>query len=461
VNNGILAHVLSVVVSSVCGMAEGATVTVTRIEGVDAGPVVPSLPHLMRTDVRAADAASLLAEIAEAERAIATATAVQHERMVELARRPFRAAGAEDPAEFAEPGRVAREHVTDELALALNTSSRAVDARLSLATGLVRLPVAAGLLRDGRLDVGRARLLVEETAVLTDALAGAVDAQESVHAPVLTPARLRRRVRRAVLAADAKAAKKREAKAKDARCVRLGRLPDGMAELTAVLPAVDAVRAFDVLTAAARRERRAQPGEERSLDQLRADLFADVFRAASASGELPGAHAVGAGVEIQVHAHATTMLGLDDEPGLLAGYGPITAAAVRELAPGARMRRLLVEPVTGKVLDVGRTSYQPTADIARHVRAVHPRCTFPSCEQPARRSELDHVLPFPLGPTSADNLRPRCKRHHLLKHQPLVHVEELPDGATRWHLPTGTHDNAPEPSLPPPDPEPPPDDPPF
>lgn len=415
--------------------------------------------RLMDAEPTSLSAAELLDRAADLERIASVVLALQQETLVELARRPFVAAPAEDPAEFSAPGEVAREGVCDELALALGSSARAVDHRLTFALALVRLPVARDLLRTGRLDAARARVLVNETGVLDDESAALVDAQVSPLAPALTPARLRRRARVAVLRVDRKAAQTRNEKARELRLVQVIPRPDGMAELTAVLPALDAVRAFDVLTAAARRVRRdaADEGrvEERSLDQLRADLVGDVFRFAASTGKLPCGAPVGAGVEIQVHAHVGSLLGLDDEPAFLAGYGPITAAAVRELEPDARMRRLLVEPVSGAVLDVGRTSYQPTVAIARHVRATHPRCTFPTCEQPARRSELDHVLPYPLGPTSVDNLRPRCRSHHRLKHHPLIEIEERADGTTRWTLPTGCHDNEPEPPLPPPD------DPPF
>ena len=400
---------------------------------------------------------ALLDRVADVERLLAVATALQQDNLLELARRPFVALSAEDPGDFAAVGEVVRERVGDEVAAVLHSTANSVERRLSDAIALVRVPVARTLLRAGRIDAARARVLADELAVVKDETARVIDAKVSPQAAELTPRRLRDRARRAVLRADVQATKKRCTKAKETRRVRLTPQPDGMAELTVLLPAIDGLRTYDVLTAAAKRVRHdaahAGAPEERSLDQIRADLFADVFRHAAATGELPCDLPVGAAVEIQVHAHATTLLGLDDEPGLLAGYGPITALAVRELEPTSRLRRLLVEPHTGKVLDVGVTSYAPTAQIARHVRAAHPRCTYPACEQPARRSELDHVLPYPLGPTSVDNLRPRCKRHHLLKHHPEVTVDELPDGTTRWRLPTGVHDNRPEPLLPPPQPQ--------
>lgn len=65
----------------------------------------------------------------------------------------------------------------------------------------------------------------------------------------------------------------------------------------------------------------------------------------------------------------TTLAGVDDLPGQLAGYGPITAAYARELAADATRRRILTDPASGTVLDVGTTTYRPPAGLAAHVRA--------------------------------------------------------------------------------------------
>ncbi|WP_163509503.1 HNH endonuclease signature motif containing protein [Fodinicola acaciae] len=53
--------------------------------------------------------------------------------------------------------------------------------------------------------------------------------------------------------------------------------------------------------------------------------------------------------------------------------------------------------------------------LADYVRANAPTCIFPCCNRPARSCELDHTVPFPDGPTSADNLKPLCKYHHEAK----------------------------------------------
>jgi hypothetical protein len=48
----------------------------------------------------------------------------------------------------------------------------------------------------------------------------------------------------------------------------------------------------------------------------------------------------------------TTLLGLDDAPGELAGYGPLPAHLAREMAREGVLRRVLTDPVTGLVVSV-------------------------------------------------------------------------------------------------------------
>ncbi|WP_238383371.1 MULTISPECIES: HNH endonuclease signature motif containing protein [unclassified Nocardioides] len=59
--------------------------------------------------------------------------------------------------------------------------------------------------------------------------------------------------------------------------------------------------------------------------------------------------------------------------------------------------------------------YQPTP--AQHEQAVlaHPTCVFPACTRPSRGCDLDHIVPWPLGPTATSNLAPLRRLHHRLK----------------------------------------------
>jgi hypothetical protein len=86
---------------------------------------------------------------------------------------------------------------------------------------------------------------------------------------------------------------------------------------------------------------------------------------------------------------------------------------------------------------VGRTAYTPSAALADLVRARDVTCRFPGCRQPADRCDLDHVVPWPDGPTAADNLAALCRHHHRLKHQTQWTVRAGPAGDLTWTAPTG------------------------
>ena len=112
-----------------------------------------------------------------------------------------------------------------------------------------------------------------------------------------------------------------------------------------------------------------------------------------------------------------SLAGLSDTPGTLSGYGILPADLVQRLAAGdTRWRHILTDRATGAVLDVGTWSYRPPTALDRHVRTRDVTCRFPGCTVPARECDLDHLIPFPDGPTSAQNLHALCRRHHRLKH---------------------------------------------
>jgi hypothetical protein len=155
---------------------------------------------------------------------------------------------------------------------------------------------------------------------------------------------------------------------------------------------------------------------------------------ARAGGERAG---VALRADVQVTVPAGTLLGLSDEPGVLAGHGPIPASMARRLAADGTWRRILTDPIGGAVLDVGRRSYAPPAALADHVIARDQTCRFPGCQQPAQRCDLDHTVPFPRGSTSAGNLAALCRHHHRLKHLTGWQVEQPEPGVLVWTSPAG------------------------
>ncbi|WP_217617118.1 HNH endonuclease signature motif containing protein [Cellulomonas sp. GbtcB1] len=153
------------------------------------------------------------------------------------------------------------------------------------------------------------------------------------------------------------------------------------------------------------------------------------------------------GAEVRITIPASTLLGLDDKPAHLDGHGPIDAVQARALAIGGVWRRVVTDPVTDRVLDVGRERYRPPAALAELVRIRDKTCAAPGCMVPACACELDHTQEFhprpggdpdaPLGGTDADNLGPLCHRHHRLKTDGGFRLRQIEPGLFEWVTPTG------------------------
>lgn len=111
-------------------------------------------------------------------------------------------------------------------------------------------------------------------------------------------------------------------------------------------------------------------------------------------------------------------LGITDEPAELAGYGPIPESIARKLlCNSGTFLRVLTDPVTNKPLDLNPERYR-TRDVEKAVlRALAGSCYFPGCTNSVLDTDLDHLTSWDHGGRStSDNLRPACKRHHILKH---------------------------------------------
>jgi hypothetical protein len=141
--------------------------------------------------------------------------------------------------------------------------------------------------------------------------------------------------------------------------------------------------------------------------------------------------------EVLVTIDLPTLLALRDEPAQVTGFGAVPAALVRAMLGDAALRRLVLDPVDGDVLDVGRRAYVPSDPLVVAVRARQGTCAFPGCTR-ARQVEIDHRQGWvDDGVTSQHNLQPLCRRHHTLKTAGRWHCRELPDGRLAWTGPRG------------------------
>jgi hypothetical protein len=100
-----------------------------------------------------------------------------------------------------------------------------------------------------------------------------------------------------------------------------------------------------------------------------------------------------------------------------------------------------VHPDTGALLDpdddLATAAYVPGEALKEVVRARDGRCRFPGCTVNVRFCDLDHVRPWPTGPTAASNLMALCRRHHRIKQMVGWQVSLRPDATVLWVDPLG------------------------
>jgi hypothetical protein len=351
--------------------------------------------------------------------------------------------------------RVDKHYVREEVACALRIAAPTAAARLRLATDLLtRLPDTVAALAAGQVSAAMTRRLAETVQTLDPAAVRAVEERVLRRAAGQTFTQFARCLRRAVLLVDPRGQDQRHTAAVAERRVTYRPVEDGMGELWALLPAHHALAAHTALDRAAHQpttpndEGRA---DERSVDQRRADALVELL-----TGQPTGPAGVkkstgsATGPDVQVTVALSTLLGADQQPGELTGHGPIPAELARRIAfdPTGTWRRLVTDQ-HGRLLDHGRSRYRPPAALADHVRARDITCRFPTCNQAARRCELDHTLAWAAGgSTDPNHLHALCPRHHHLKHEAGWHCTRRTDGTTHWTSPTGHHYRKPPEQLP-------------
>ena len=251
----------------------------------------------------------------------------------------------------------------------------------------------------------------------------------------------------------------RHQEAREARTVRIRPLSDGMSEVCAPVPTVIAVGIDDRLTQMAHAIIDSRPGPDctedgldargniftgdtRTMDQIRADLFAQLLLAGSpvvdpAAGDGPGPlGAIRAKVQVVVPALALTDTDTAG-PADLVGYSPIDPETARELAAGATWwERLVTHPISGTVL--AADGYARPAALNRWLRARDQHCRTLGCRIPAIRCEVDHNDDYAKGgKTEHGNLCHFCQRHHSMKQFTAWQVQQLDGGILQFTSPTG------------------------
>ncbi|MEE6289076.1 DUF222 domain-containing protein [Georgenia sp. MJ173] len=310
-----------------------------------------------------------------------------------------------------------------EVGLARRLSPYQGRRQLGLARSLVAdMPHTLTALRDGDLNERRAGLVAGETREMTPTDRAALD--EDLCADPETfgswgDTRLVAEARRTAYALAPDAMAQRVRQAETDRRVTLRPAPDGMAYLSALLPAAQAMACYASLRKAADQGRSA--GDPRGRGQLMADTLVGRVTGNEVSDAVP--------VEVQLVMSEHTLFGDSDDAAVVPGYGTMPAQWARDLvaraldtpehaAVGVFLRRVFTHPTTGQLVAMDSRARTAPAGLRAFIALRDgARCRTPWCDAPVRHT--DHVRPHAEGgPTSAPNLQDLCEACNYAKSLP-------------------------------------------
>jgi hypothetical protein len=388
-----------------------------------------------------------------------------------------------------------------EVGCVLAIGDRAAGALLAESHALTTsLPRCLAALRSGTISWAHARTMVEQTASLDPAAAGALeahfldpdapDAARGCPVGEMPAYRFKAKARGWRERHHPESLEKRHAKGVADRRVEFWPDSDGMAWVAGYLPADQASAIRNRLRAIARGMQ--GPDEPRTMPELCADIFSDGLLNSGAGinpgnssggngdgGASGGENSTGNGegsssengggvisesgegnssgggegtapggsssvrAQVLVTVPVFSLMGLTEEPAVLDGYGPIPPSMARDLvANGAgSFYRVLVDPRDGAPLEIGRTSYRVGKAMRNWLRLRDGKCPFPGCNNSSLDNEADHILAWHKGGTTGvSNLGQPCPKHHKLRHtsgwKPTPATKTEPPG---WTSPTGRH----------------------
>ncbi len=284
---------------------------------------------------------------------------------------------------------------------------------LGLAHALAEQPHTLAAMKAGVLSEWRATLISRETACLSRDDRALVDEQIGAPGPDGTyrfdgwgDKRLAAEVQKAVYAVDPQAVVNRRAKAEADRRVSMRPAPDTMAQLSALLPAAQGVAVWATLTRIADQAR--ATGDPRTRGQVMADTLVERITGHSTAAGVP--------VTVNVVISDQALLGHDQQPAWLQGYGPIPADTLDPKSLTA-LRRLYAKPSTGALVGMESIAREFPAGLARLIDLRDQSCRTPYCDAPIRHRDHaeDHARG---GPTTASNGQGLCEHCNHTKQAP-------------------------------------------
>lgn len=337
-----------------------------------------------------------------------------------------------------------------EVALARRDSPVRGSRHLGMATALVHeMPHTLAALECGVLSEWRATILVRESACLDRDDRTRLDAEicsDSGRLDGMGDAALAAAAKAIAYRLDPHAVVDRAARAVEDRTVTIRPAPDTMTYVTALLPVAQGVSVFAALKRAA--DLRC---DDRSRGQVMADTMVERITGRPADQPVP--------VAVNVVLSDQALLGIDNCPAVVAGYGSVPAsfaqnlvsAAVNDPRSHAALRRLYAAPASGALVALESRSRAFPKALADFVGLRDQRCRTPYCDAPIRHR--DHAEPHRRGgPTSAGNGLGLCERCNYTKEAAGWTVRtSQPDGArhmAEFTTPTGAQHHSTAPPMP-------------
>jgi hypothetical protein len=370
-----------------------------------------------------------------------------------LRQRAIAAVAGLTPSEGGGPLSGVDESEREDISTALRLAPATAQSRIDIARTLVNnLPNTCSALVTGEISSAHATVIARETAIAIrdgapESIVFEIEQRAIAYAEFHTPGQLANHVRKSVALFAPEEFEETVSRATALRRISCYNEADGMSTVVAILPAAEAQVVMNSIEAFILRQDQLQnqldgvhsreAAEKLTIDQRRADALTSIcanFLSEISETVTPQRRPLTVNVTIDL----PTLLGLAENPGQLAGYGPIPAAVARELASDAKWKRFITEPQTGNLLDFGRESYEPPQNLKDFLIARDRTCRFPGCRRSALLSDLDHAESWESGgSTSPDNIGALCRRHHRLKTHDGWGIESFADGSCTWTSPLG------------------------
>ncbi len=306
--------------------------------------------------------------------------------------------------------------LASEVALARADSPAHGGRHLGFAQALVHeMPHTLAALEAGVLTEWRATLIVKQSACLMVEDRRTLDAELCAdQAALVGLGNARIEAAAAAIAArlDAAAVVQRKERAAASARVSTRPAPNGMVQLTAVMPLSQGIGVY----AALKREADLR-GDGRPRGQIMTDTLYHRVTARPAEAPAP--------IAVNLVMADTTLFGDDDSPGWVEGYGPVPAAVVRDLvsdavadeAGQASLRRLYRHPRSGQLVAMESRARIFPKGLAMFIGLRDQTCRTPYCDAPIRHH--DHATPARQGgKTSALNGLGTCEACNYAKEAP-------------------------------------------